>query len=521
MGIEDKPEGDQNMLYDEFKEQLQQGEDGRYQTGLMWKPNHPKLYDNKSGSIGRLKNLVTKLRKDPKLLEQYDQQIHKCLEEGIIEKAPDDIKGKEFYLPHKAVVKENAETTKVRIVYDASAKPEGSPSLNECLETGPPLQKPSMENSGKNKNATSCYNRRYEASFPSDQYKRRRDALRFHWLKNPDEFQLQVYRFTRLIFGLGQASFILGGTIEEHLKKYLLRFQEIVEEIMRAIYVDDIIGGADTVEHARKFKETCISIFEEAKFKLHKWHSNVPELESDHVEHQAGETYAKEQLQPKESITSILGVPWNKTKDSISVIMPTKDTPITKRGILQYLASIYDPLGLSSPVLLVGKMIYRDVFEMKVAWDKPLEGQNLQRWDKWRSNLQNFTKIPRSIPCYEEPIQRIDLHGFGDASKDGSSAAVYAVVYQRKAVQQGLLVAKSRLSKKNLSIPRLELAASHMTSNLLKNTMDALVGFPIGKVTAWSDSTTVPHWLKGNGKYKQFVKNRVDKIKEKKFHGDT
>ena len=90
-----------------------------------------------------------------------------------------------------------------------------------------------------------------------------------------------------------------------------------------------------------------------------KKHSNVPELESDHVEHQAGETYAKEQLQPKESITSILGVPWNKTKDSISVIMPTKDTPITKRGILQYLASIYDPLGLSSPVLLVGKMIYR------------------------------------------------------------------------------------------------------------------------------------------------------------------
>ena len=38
------------------------------------------------------------------------------------------------------MVKENAETTKIRIVYDASAKPEGSPSLNECLETGPPLQ---------------------------------------------------------------------------------------------------------------------------------------------------------------------------------------------------------------------------------------------------------------------------------------------------------------------------------------------------------------------------------------------
>lgn len=238
MGIEDKPEGDQNMLYDEFKEQLQQGEDGRYQTGLMWKPNHPKLYDNKSGSIGRLKNLVTKLRKDPKLLEQYDQQIHKCLEEGIIEKAPDDIKGKEFYLPHKAVVKENAETTKVRIVYDASAKPEGFPSLNECLwKILVRIRMRPVVITGDMKQTF------LQISITEEE----RDALHFHWLKNPDEFQLQVYRFTRLIFGLGQVPFILGGTIEEHLKKFLLRFQEIVEEIMRAIYVDDIIGGADTV----------------------------------------------------------------------------------------------------------------------------------------------------------------------------------------------------------------------------------------------------------------------------------
>ena len=49
--------------------------------------------------------------------------------------------GREFYIPHKAVVKENAETTKMRIVYDASAKANSSaPSLNNCLESGPPLQ---------------------------------------------------------------------------------------------------------------------------------------------------------------------------------------------------------------------------------------------------------------------------------------------------------------------------------------------------------------------------------------------
>ena len=48
---------------------------------------------------------------------------------------------REFYIPHKAVVRENAETTKTRIVYDASARAyDSAPSLNDCLEVGPPLQ---------------------------------------------------------------------------------------------------------------------------------------------------------------------------------------------------------------------------------------------------------------------------------------------------------------------------------------------------------------------------------------------
>ena len=41
----------------------------------------------------------------------------------------------------EAVIREAAESTKMRIVFDASAKASPtSPSLNDCLETGPPLQ---------------------------------------------------------------------------------------------------------------------------------------------------------------------------------------------------------------------------------------------------------------------------------------------------------------------------------------------------------------------------------------------
>ena len=54
--------------------------------------------------------------------EAYAVKIEEQKSEGVVEPANDQAKGVEFYIPHKPVVKENTETTKLRIVYDASAK---------------------------------------------------------------------------------------------------------------------------------------------------------------------------------------------------------------------------------------------------------------------------------------------------------------------------------------------------------------------------------------------------------------
>ena len=48
----------------------------------------------------------------------------------------------EYCMPYKAVVRDAAQTVKVRIVFDASAKSSSkNVSLNQCLETRPLLQK--------------------------------------------------------------------------------------------------------------------------------------------------------------------------------------------------------------------------------------------------------------------------------------------------------------------------------------------------------------------------------------------
>ena len=102
------------------------------------KPGHGGLLTNEHGNIARLEGLMIKLQQDPGKIDKYDDIIQ---EEGIVERVVQEPDERVFYILHKPVKREISTTTKLRIVFDVSAKPiEESPSLNECLEMGPPLQ---------------------------------------------------------------------------------------------------------------------------------------------------------------------------------------------------------------------------------------------------------------------------------------------------------------------------------------------------------------------------------------------
>ena len=161
--------------------------------------------------------------------------------------------------------------------------------------------------------------------------------------------------------------------------------------------------------------------------------------------------------------------------------------------------------------------MYRQVCDQHLPWDAKVSESVADQWCKFENSLPGRVEIPRSITSIQEPAKAIDLHVFGDTSGVGTSAAVYAVVHQESGVNQGLLIAKSRLAKKGLSIPRLELVSAHMAANLAENTKNALDGQLVRSVTGWLDSTVALYWIKGGGTYKQFVANRVRKINEKEF----
>jgi hypothetical protein len=81
-----------------------------------------------------------RLKTNPNLLQEYDKIIREQIKSGVVEAANDVLVpvGNVHYLPHREVVREDKNTTKIRVVYDASAKGPGT-SLNDCLHTGPSL----------------------------------------------------------------------------------------------------------------------------------------------------------------------------------------------------------------------------------------------------------------------------------------------------------------------------------------------------------------------------------------------
>ena len=509
LGLRDTPTNDQNSVFDEFKEQLTRGPGGWYETGLPWRGNHPPLPNNETGSLKRLASLTNKLERQG-LTARYGEIIEQQKAEGIIETADQPSVGREFYIPHKAVIRPEAESTKIRVVYDASAKAHnGAPSLNECLHPGPPLQNKLWDVLVRGRFHPVALTGDLQTAFLQVRIRENdRDALRFHWRKD-QQSELETLRFTRALFGLVSSPFLLGGVIDAHLSNWDEREPEVVAKLRKDLYVDDLISGSTSVSKAKEIKEKATSIFEDACFKLHKWHSNERELEATQAQ-DGDPTYAKQQLgTPEGGDSSILGLEWNKERDTVSVKMPTEKTVSTKRGILAKLAKIYDPLGFASPLTLTGKQIYRAACDTKNGWDAPLPDAIAKLWNKWDSELPVQVETQRSLAVYQEPIEAIQLHSFGDASGNGVAACVYAVVEQRSGSNQGLVAARSRLPKRGLTIPRLELVAAHMAINLASNVKEALIGFPVTKVQCWSDSSVVLHWITGHGEYKQFVANRI------------
>ena len=113
-------------------------------------------------------------------------------------------------------------------------------------------------------------------------------------------------------------------------------------------------------------------MFQRGGFRLHKWHFYEQALETNDSANENELNFAKQQLGTKPKEAKMLGLIWDKREDSFFIQTPSVKKNATKQNILSTLASICDPLGFVSLFLLVGKIIYRNLCDLKFSWDEEI-----------------------------------------------------------------------------------------------------------------------------------------------------
>ena len=515
IGIRDNPVDSDDEKAQQLFDKSVTHVDGRYQVQFPWKQFPPPLPSNYKLAYGRLRSTWTRLGSSSELLDKYDAVIQQQLATGIIEKVAVDTDSDNpvHYIPHHAVITPAKTTTKIRIVYDASAKTSThNPSLNDCMLRGPVILEDLAGLLLRFRSHPIAIVADIEKAFHQVSLcPRDRDVTRFLWLKDPRQpvsrQNIQVYRFCRVPFGAIASPFLLAATVSYHLSHSSSTF---ARTILGDMYVDNIITGVQTITEAKLFYEEAKSLFMTASMNLREWASNDCELEAF--------------IPDKDRATShlgVLGMAWDSHDDVLRLSSLNDDllrSSTTKRQVLRSVSSLFDPLGLVSPAVLKAKLFIQGLWQDKVEWDDTLPPERLTEWKPLVEDLLSSSKfhVRRRFCTHAVRDTCYQLHGFCDASRFAYGTAVYirscSEGYTESEVQ--LIFSKTRLSPVTpVSIPRLELLAAVIGTRALQYVQKHL-HLNIESCHLWSDSKCVLHWIRSQRVLSLFVHNRVKEIRQ-------
>ncbi|XP_054709120.1 uncharacterized protein LOC129218823 [Uloborus diversus] len=276
---------------------------GIYTVKLPFHSSPELLGESRQVAVCRFKSLEKSLSSKPEVHEQYKNFISEYYSLGHMEMVPNNevFSDSSYYLPHHGVVKESSSTTKLRVVFDASAKSTSGLSLNDLLMTGPRIQ---------------------QELFPI--------LLRFRTL-------------VTVTYGTASAPFLSTRVMKQLALDEKDNFPLATDVAIRDFYVDDLLSGAQSEETAKLVAKQMFEMMLKGGFTLRKWLSNVPNV-LEGIPERFRENNTSVEINCDTRV-KVLGIQWQPSTDTFHFTDSIDiEKPCTKRNILSEIAKIFDPM---------------------------------------------------------------------------------------------------------------------------------------------------------------------------------
>ena len=314
----------------------------RYTVGVPWKPERPKLPDNREQAMPHLCNTQRKLKKDDFTRAEYEKTINSYIEKGYLrrvseeETTPPEI----WYLPHFPVVRIDKTSTKVRIVFDCSAKMDGV-SLNDVIYAGPKLQQKLFDvliRFRRNPIALACDVK--EMYLQVEIKEKDRPMFRILWRDCDDGRDPDIFEFNRVVLGKNAAPMECQFVAQENARRHENLYPMAAETVLKSTYMDDFIDSVETEEEGIELYRQLDALWSLAGMQARKWIANSPKvIAATSEEDRATQLNVSDGQGP---VIKALGLSWESKDDvlSISTADVPPDLPLTKRNVLRQIASV-------------------------------------------------------------------------------------------------------------------------------------------------------------------------------------
>ncbi|XP_052746235.1 uncharacterized protein LOC112051537 [Bicyclus anynana] len=499
-----------------FSQTTKRNDEGRFIVKIPLKASPELLGESYFHAERRFLSLEKRLQREPALKQLYADFLHEYESLGHMTRIS-SYGSSHYFLPHSGVLRDSS-TTRLRVVFDASAATSTGLSFNAIQLVGPPIQGDliSILLRFRQHKYVACADieKMYRQCLVDEA---QRDLQLILWRDDPTQ-ALGVYRLNTVTYGTASAPFLSVRCLKQ------LAIESTNDEVRRIInedfYVDDLITGSDEKQKLIKLCIETSATLQSGCFPLRKWILNFSRDESsEHLTSVSAHT-SKQLDFSDNSSHKTLGVGWLNDTDEFYFNTQFEfhiDQPITKRSILSYASQIFDPLGMLSPFIVTAKMLLQQLWLLKLGWDDVVPSDVARQWNRFIASLSILQTI--RIPRYVMDSNAIhtELHIFTDASQTAYGACAYirTLNFNNHTANVRLLCSKGKVAPlKTISIPRLELLGALIGARLYDKIKKS-IQFQFDNIMFWTDSTIVLGWLRMQPRLlKTFVHNRTTEIHE-------